>query len=167
MTPESPAARLEPVAAFAINYDGATGEFVGYGSLVSGEALGGPLVLMHPRASRLLTSADERRQTKLRLKFPGDERGNGVIDGTLLIGAGADAAFASILPDRSPKAAPYNLRLTNRPHEHVSQILAEFLAEQERQDPSGPPTTTPEQPIFGEPGLHAPWCVVFPHCPGC
>jgi hypothetical protein len=167
MTSESPAARLEPVSAFGINYDGATGEFVGYGSLVSGEALGGLLVLMHPRASRLLTSAHEMRQTKLRLQFPGDERGNGVIDGTLLIGDGAHAAFSSVLLDRSPDAKPSSLNLSNKSDEQVVQLLTDFLAEQESQDPSSSPTTTPGQPVFGAPGRHAPWCLIFPHCPGC
>lgn len=162
MTADGIAARIEPVVAFDIDYDGATGDFVGYGSLVKDD-----LVLLHPRAARLLRAAHEKRQTKLRLQFPGALRGNGVIDGTLLVGKGSNAAFYSIFLDSVPDAKPHDLDLNKKTQAQIVQLLTDFLAEQESNDPSEPPTTRPEQPSVGQPNRYPPWCIIFPHCPGC
>lgn len=160
MASSSPIATL--VVAYFINVDGSTGDHVGYGTLVGPSGM----VVLHPRTGdRVLPGATH--QLTLRLQIADDADHVQVTDGTVHLSSGQRGVGLppAIVPTSAITAQPSRAFWQGS---DAAARLASALTEDEQNEPSEPPFHVPEAPgIGGMPGVHGPWCVVFPSCPGC
>lgn len=157
MAPEHSIATL--VVAYSINMDASTGAFVGFGTLTGPSGM----VILHPTTGSRLQNTTY--QQKLRLQIADNTDRLQVVDGTVYLSLENQGVRLppAVIPDDGVLAEASRAFWKIPP----AELLA-LLTANEDHDPSTTPFPIPDPPrSLGEPGVHGPWCRIFPWCPGC